>query len=163
MAGFTATPDQITRGLATAQWPARLQRLTKGPLVHHLAPGWSLWLDGGHNAAAAATIAAHAKDVWGEKPLHLICGMINSKDPRTFLAALAPAAASLTGVAIPGEGNSLTADEIAAAGGAAGLPSRTAPSVQAALWGLSERERGPARALICGSLYLAGTVLRDNT
>ena len=163
MAGFAATADQVVRGLGAAEWPARLQRLTKGPLVHHLAPGWSLWLDGGHNAAAGATIAAHAMDVWGEKPLHLICGMINSKDPKTFLAALAPAAASLTGVAIPGEANSLTADEIAAAGGAAGLPSRTAPSVQAALWGLSERERGPARVLICGSLYLAGTVLRDNT
>lgn len=163
MAGFTAAPDQITRGLATAQWPARLQRLTKGPLVGGLAPGWSLWLDGGHNAAAGAAIAAHAGGGWGEKPLHLICGMINSKDPKTFLAALAPAAASLTGVAIPGEANSLTADEIAAAGGAAGLPSRTAPSVQAALRGLSARERGPARVLICGSLYLAGTVLRDNT
>ncbi|MEP3117981.1 MAG: bifunctional folylpolyglutamate synthase/dihydrofolate synthase, partial [Alphaproteobacteria bacterium] len=51
----------------------------------------------------------------------------------------------------------------AAAGGAAGLPSRTAPSVQAALRGLSAREQGPARVMICGSLYLAGTVLRDNT
>lgn len=163
MAGFTAAPDQITHGLATAQWPARLHRLTKGPLIKNLAPGWSLWLDGGHNAAAGAAIAAHAKEAWGEKPLHLICGMINSKDPGTFLAALAPVAASLTGVAIPGEANTLSADKIAEAGNAAGLPSRTAPSVQAALWGLLEREQGPARVLICGSLYLAGTVLRDNT
>ena len=163
MAGFTATADQIVRGLGTAEWPARLQRLSKGPLVGNLAPGWSLWLDGGHNAAAGAAIAAHAKDVWGEKPLHLICGMINSKDPGTFLAALAPVAASLTGVAIPGEANTLSADVIAAAGDAAGLPSRSAPSVQAALWGVLEREQAPARVLICGSLYLAGTVLRDNT
>ncbi len=163
MSGFTSAPDQVIRGLATAQWPARLQRLTQGPLVDILAPGWSLWLDGGHNAAAGAAIAAHAGEAWGDKPLHLICGMINSKDPGTFLAALAPVAASLTGVAIPGEANTLSADEIAAAGGAAGLPSRTAPSVQAALRGLSAREQGPARVLICGSLYLAGTVLRDNT
>jgi len=163
MAGFTATADQIVRGLGTAEWPARLQRLSKGPLVGNLAPGWSLWLDGGHNAAAGAAIAAHAKDVWGEKPLHLICGMINSKDPGTFLAALAPVAASLTGVAIPGEANTLSADVIAAAGDAAGLLSRSAPSVQAALWGVLEREQAPARVLICGSLYLAGTVLRDNT
>ncbi|MEQ9560225.1 MAG: folylpolyglutamate synthase/dihydrofolate synthase family protein [Rhodospirillales bacterium] len=163
MDGFGAAPDQINRGLGAAKWPARLQRLSKGPLVSHLAPGWSLWLDGGHNAAAGAAIAAHAKDVWGEKPLHLICGMINSKDPGTFLAALAPVAASLTGVAIPGEINTLSADVIAAAGNAAGLPSRSAPSVQAALWGVLEREQAPARVLICGSLYLAGTVLRDNT
>ena len=163
MAGFTVTADQIVRGLGAAEWPARLQRLSKGPLVGNLAPGWSLWLDGGHNAAAGAAIAAHAAEAWGEKPLHLICGMINSKDPRTFLAALAPAAASLTGVAIPGEANSLTADDIAGAGTAAGIPARAAPSVQAALWGLLERAQGPARVLICGSLYLAGTVLRDNT
>ncbi|MEQ8807140.1 MAG: bifunctional folylpolyglutamate synthase/dihydrofolate synthase, partial [Rhodospirillales bacterium] len=88
---------------------------------------------------------------------------INSKDPGTFLAALAPVAASLTGVAIPGEINTLSADAIAGAGAAVGLPSRSAPSVQAALWGLLEREQAPARVLICGSLYLAGTVLRDNT
>ena len=163
MTGFGAAPDQINRGLATAQWPARLQRLTQGPLVGNLAPGWSLWLDGGHNAAAAATIAAHAAEAWNEKPLHLICGMINSKDPATFLSALAPVAASLTGVAIPGEANTLTADAIAAAGAALGIPARTAPSVQAALWGLREREQNPQRVLICGSLYLAGTVLRDNT
>jgi dihydrofolate synthase/folylpolyglutamate synthase len=162
-AEFEAAPDQIARGLAAAQWPARLQQLTKGPLVGRLAPGWSLWLDGGHNASAGAAIAAHARDAWAEKPLHLICGMINSKDPQTFLAPLAGVAASLTGVAIPGEPNSLSAGDIAAAAEAVGLPARPAPSVQAALWGLLERETGPQRVLICGSLYLAGTVLRDNT
>jgi dihydrofolate synthase/folylpolyglutamate synthase len=163
MAGFDAAPDQIARGLVTASWPARLQRLAKGHLVRQLAPGWSLWLDGGHNAAAGAIIAAHAAEAWGEKPLHLICGMINSKDPATFLKPLAAVAASLTGVAIPGEANTLSAQDIVAAGEGAGIPSRAAPSVQAALWGLLEREQRPGRVLICGSLYLAGTVLRDNT
>ena len=163
MAGFSATEDDIRRGLATASWPARLQRLSKGPLVRHLSPGCSLWLDGGHNAAAGAAIAAHAREAWDEKPLHLICGMINSKEPATFLAPLGEVAASLTGVAIPGEPNTLSAEDIVRAGEAAGLPSRTASSVQSALWSLLERERGPLRILICGSLYLAGTVLRENT
>ncbi|PIW28073.1 MAG: bifunctional folylpolyglutamate synthase/dihydrofolate synthase [Rhodospirillales bacterium CG15_BIG_FIL_POST_REV_8_21_14_020_66_15] len=163
MDGFRASADQVARGLASAQWPARLQRLTRGPLVRDLPPGGSLWLDGGHNAAAGATIAAHAREAWGEKPLHLICGMINSKDPRSFLAPLSAVAASLTGVAIPGEANTLSADDIAAAGRAAGLADvRTASSVQAALRGLTERAQGPRRVLICGSLYLAGSVLRDN-
>ena len=163
MAGFSATEDDIRRGLATASWPARLQRLSKGPLVRHLSPGCSLWLDGGHNAAAGAAIAAHAREAWAEKPLHLICGMINSKEPATFLAPLGAVAASLTGVAIPGEPNTLSAEDIVRAGEAAGLPSRTASSVQSALWSLLEREHGPLRILICGSLYLAGTVLRENT
>ncbi|MEQ8505647.1 MAG: folylpolyglutamate synthase/dihydrofolate synthase family protein [Rhodospirillales bacterium] len=163
MEGFRAKPGQVLRGLAGAHWPARLQQLTKGPLISRLAPGWSLWLDGGHNAAAGAIIADHAREAWGEKPLHLICGMINSKDPATFLESLASVAASITGVAIPGEPNTLSAEDIAAAGAGLGLAATTAPSVQAALWGLLDREQGPQRVLICGSLYLAGTVLRDNT
>ncbi|MEQ8226916.1 MAG: folylpolyglutamate synthase/dihydrofolate synthase family protein [Rhodospirillales bacterium] len=162
MEGFRAKPGQVLRGLAGAHWPARLQQLTKGPLISRLAPGWSLWLDGGHNAAAGAVIADHARDAWGEKPLHLICGMINSKDPAAFLEPLASVAASITGVAIPGETNTLPAEDIAAAGTGLGLAATTAPSVQAALWGLLDREQGPQRVLICGSLYLAGTVLRDN-
>lgn len=171
MDGFDVTSDQIAEGLATANWPARLQRLTTGPLINGLGDGWSLWLDGGHNAAAAEVIARYARDVWADRPLHLVCGMINSKDPGTFLGPLAGIAASLTGVAIPGESNSLTARQIAEAGRAVRIPSGTAASVTEALAAIAARggqdpgagagQTAPC-VLICGSLYLAGTVLRDN-
>ena len=39
-------------GLRRIDWPARLQRLTRGPLAETLPPGWELWLDGGHNPGA---------------------------------------------------------------------------------------------------------------
>ena len=162
MAGFSVAPDQIARGLAQAHWPARLQHLTKGPLVSGLPPGWTLWLDGGHNEAAGAIIAAHAQETWAEKPLHLVCGMINSKEPSAFLKPLSQVAASVVGVPIPGEENSLSAGDIVDAARGLGMRALRAPSVQAALWGLHERETRPSRVLICGSLYLAGTVLRDN-
>ena len=171
MEGFNASADQIADGLASAKWPARLQRLTAGPLVNGLGDGWALWLDGGHNAAAAEVIADYAREVWADRPLHLICGMINSKDPATFLGPLAGVAASLTGVAIPGEPNTLTAQQIAEAGRGVRIPSGTAASVAEALAAITARVGQDAGAeagqtapcvLICGSLYLAGTILRDN-
>ena len=45
------------RGLTEARWPARLQRLTQGPLIDLVPPGTTLWLDGGHNPAAGQVLA----------------------------------------------------------------------------------------------------------
>ncbi|MEK9672197.1 MAG: folylpolyglutamate synthase/dihydrofolate synthase family protein [Rhodospirillaceae bacterium] len=173
MAGFVADDDARNQGLAAARWPARLQRLTRGPLVAALPQGWELWLDGGHNQAAGETIAAHARDVWGDRPLHLICGMINSKDPKAFLKPMAGVAADLHGIAIPGEQNTLAAGDIVGAAAAAGIDAREAPSVMAALAEVFQAagspsapggapSPAPARVMICGSLYLAGEVLAQN-
>lgn len=162
MEAFQALPDGIARGLATASWPARLQHLTAGPLVDALPHSWELWLDGGHNPAAGEILAHHAKAVWCDRPLFLICGMLNSKDPGEFLAPLARVAESLRAVSIPGEENSLSADDMVAAASGKGLPSATASSVAAAISEFAGVTKDPARILICGSLYLAGTVLAEN-
>ncbi len=82
----------VRRGLAAVEWPARLQRLTRGPLADSLPPDWELWLDGGHNDSAGEVLARQAVD-WsvaddsragphgGRRPLLLIYGMLASKDP----------------------------------------------------------------------------------
>ncbi|MES2711802.1 MAG: folylpolyglutamate synthase/dihydrofolate synthase family protein, partial [Pseudomonadota bacterium] len=67
----------IARGLATATWPARLQRLD-GALARLLPAGWELWLDGGHNAGAGQALAAHLPS-WRDQPLHLVVGMKKGK------------------------------------------------------------------------------------
>jgi len=159
-------PDDaaVRRGLAEARWPARLQRLTRGPLADLAArrgAGWELWLDGGHNAAAGLALAATA-EAWRDRPLHLIYGMLNTKAARDFLAPLGRHAASLQAVAIPGVEASLSAEEAAAEATAAGLFASTAESVEAALAAILETAPAPGRVLICGSLYLAGQVLADN-
>ncbi|WP_404322612.1 bifunctional folylpolyglutamate synthase/dihydrofolate synthase [Azospirillum doebereinerae] len=160
----------VRRGLASVEWPARLQRLTRGPLADGLPPDWELWLDGGHNDSAGEVLARQAVD-WsaadadkdGGRPLLLIYGMLASKDPYEFLAPLAPFAHALRSVAIPGEEASLTAEESAEAGRTCGIQDSAAtPSVAAALAGLTQVRTGPARVLICGSLYLAGSVLAEN-
>lgn len=151
----------VARGLGTVDWPARLQPLTEGPLADRLPDDWELWLDGGHNPAAAEMLAAHASAHWSDRPLHLIGGMMNSKETSDFLRPLAPVAASFHAVAIPGEDNTLAARDLAAAAGQAGMDATVGTSVTAALEEILAGQDGPARVLICGSLYLAGTVLAD--
>ncbi|WP_120631316.1 folylpolyglutamate synthase/dihydrofolate synthase family protein [Ruegeria sp. EL01] len=142
-----------------AEWPARMQRLKTGPLVQ-MAPEAELWLDGGHNAAAGIAVA----DVLAKlpkRPTHMICGMLNTKDVTGYLAPLAKQAQSLTGVSIPGETNTLSAEDTAVAAAKVNLPASTADSVAGALKGIVG-QNPQARVLICGSLYLAGNVLREN-
>jgi dihydrofolate synthase/folylpolyglutamate synthase len=83
--------------------------------------------------------------------------MMATKDSGTFLRSLAPLAASLTAVPIPGEPNALPADELADIARRNGLDATAASDVATALDALSGRAAG--RVLICGSLYLAGHVL----
>jgi len=149
----------VAEGLTSAAWPGRLQKLTGGPLVAHLPAGWELWLDGGHNAAAGAMLAAHAAANWADRPLHIIGGMMNSKDTADFLRPLSGPAVSFNALAIPGEENSLPADELASAAGAVGLRAEVTGSVTAAIQAIVASAETPGRILICGSLYLAGTVL----
>ncbi|MBL8666501.1 MAG: bifunctional folylpolyglutamate synthase/dihydrofolate synthase [Rhodospirillales bacterium] len=159
-AGFDE--QTLARGLTSAQWPARLQRLEGGRLAALLPPGWELWLDGGHNPAAAAVLAQHLAR-WKDRPVHVIFGMLRSKQAGAFLALLAPHVASLHGVAIPAEEASLSADEAAALAAHCGIDARPMTSVAAALGSLAATAGpSPARVLICGSLYLAGAVLAEN-
>ncbi|WP_312529481.1 folylpolyglutamate synthase/dihydrofolate synthase family protein [Paracoccus sp. (in: a-proteobacteria)] len=141
------------------EWPARMQRLKHGPLIE-AAGNCELWLDGGHNPAGAeavaATLAAMAK-----RPTHLVCGMLNTKDVLGYMRPLTAVAQSLTAVAIPGEAATLSAEETAQAAAEAGFEVSTAPDTLQAVRRLAAEHPG-ARILICGSLYLAGQVLRDN-
>lgn len=140
-------------------WPARMQRLTEGALADLARPA-TLWLDGGHNPAAGRAIAATLRQE-PKQPTHLICGMLRTKDIAGYLTPLAAVAESLTAVSIPGEAATLSADETKAEAEAAGLPATTAASVSAAITRITQ-ETPQARILICGSLYLAGHVLREN-
>lgn len=156
--GFDA--EACEAAVTRAEWPARMQRLRRGPLAES-APGVELWLDGGHNPAGGAAVAATLARL-PERPTHLICGMINTKDEAGYMRPLATVAQSLTAITIPEEPNSQPAEVTEAAARAAGFArTATAPSVAAALATLAAADP-TARVLICGSLYLAGKVLRDN-
>jgi dihydrofolate synthase / folylpolyglutamate synthase len=156
--GF-AVPDQaLARGMSAVEWPARLQRLTRGRLPALLPDAAELWLDGAHNPAGGEALARVAMR-WRDRPLRLVFGMLATHDPQGFLAPLAPLIDGLAALAIPGEPNARPAAELAAAASALGIKAAPAPGIAEAV----ETASAPgARTLICGSLYLAGRVLAEN-
>ena len=149
-AGVWPAPDVLARGVAAAEWPARLQRL-RGALAALLPEGSELWLDGAHNPGGAEILAAQLQ-VW-DGPTTLILGMKKSKDVGEFLRILLPHAGAVYAVAEPEQHLALPVDEIIAASGGVAKPG---PDVRAALGQITK----PGRVLICGSLYLAGEVLK---
>jgi dihydrofolate synthase/folylpolyglutamate synthase len=153
--GEAACEAAVTR----AQWPARMQRLRTGPLVN-LAPQIELYLDGGHNPAGGAAVAATLARL-PMRETHLICGMLNTKDVRGYMAELAGHAKTLRAVSIPNEVNTLPAETTAAAAVSVGMDACIAPSVAEALADIAANAPH-ARVLICGSLYLAGHILKEN-
>jgi len=156
--GFDETACEAA--VRKAEWPARMQRLRQGPLAES-APQVELWLDGGHNPAGGEAIAATLARM-GRRPTHLICGMLNTKDIAGYLRPLAGQAQSLTAVSIPNEVNTLPSSATAEAARKAGFAEvAEAGSVAEALAAIVA-QAPQARVLICGSLYLAGQVLRDN-
>ena len=152
--GLPITEAALARGVATAEWPARLQRL-RGKLAAMLPPHWELWLDGGHNPGAGVVLAEQLAR-WADRPLHLVVGMKQSKDSSEFLRPLIPHAATLSAVAEPGQHLAMPVEAIIAASG--GI-ARQGPTVREALTAIPKSGL-PTRVLICGSLYLAGEVLK---
>lgn len=136
-------------------WPGRMQRLTRGSLAA-LAPECELWLDGGHNPAAGEAIAQTLARL-AERPTHLICGMLNTKDVAGYLRPLAAMAKRFTALTIPGEANAIAADDLAKTAQSLGFATNTAPDLRGAL----AATRPGERIVICGSLYLAGEALRQ--
>ncbi|GBD42957.1 Dihydrofolate synthase/folylpolyglutamate synthase [bacterium HR40] len=158
---FAIGPAACALGLRRTRWPGRLQRLERGPLVELLPPDFELRLDGGHNPAAGEVLAESLPELARGRPVHLVVGMLRTKDARTFLAPLVPLVRSITAVPVPDEPLSREPAELLALLEGRGVEAATAPSVEEALRRLATAP-GPALVLICGSLYLAGAILRDN-
>ena len=142
-----------------AFWPARMQRLRQGPLVD-AAPKVELWLDGGHNPAGGEAVAATLGRM-PKRATYAICGMLNTKDVGGYMRPMAPQLTALYAISIPNEKNTLPAEVTRDAARSAGIAAESADSVADALAKIAAKDP-EARVLICGSLYLAGAVLREN-
>ena len=147
------------KGLASVDWPARLQKLTRGPLVEALPPGGELWLDGGHNEDCGIALARHGRE-WAKEPaplpLYLIFGMLTTKDASGFLRPLARHARAARAVPIPKATPPTRRTRPAREAAEVGLDCVPANDIGAALEDLLATQPAPMRILICGSLYLAG-------
>lgn len=155
----------LAAAATAARWPARMQRLAPGPLLDLLPPGSQLWLDGGHNEAAAQSVSAALAQVAQGRPVHLVLGMLSNKDAAGLLAPFAPLARSLTAIPVPGHAHHAPTDLADTARGLGIAITDSAADAGSALRRIAACLDADAAApvvLILGSLYLAGDVLAAN-
>jgi dihydrofolate synthase/folylpolyglutamate synthase len=162
---FKLAPAAYEAGVVKADWPARLHRLGQGPLVAQAPEGSEIWLDGGHNPEGGRAIAAALADLEERvsRPLVLIVGMLASKDCEGFLSNFTGLARRMIAVPVPHVEKSMSAEAVADAARAIGLPATSRDNLSEALEVARKLDLDPPpRILITGSLYLAGEVLREN-
>ncbi|TCT10681.1 dihydrofolate synthase/folylpolyglutamate synthase [Tepidamorphus gemmatus] len=157
---FAVDEAAVATAMQTVDWPARMQPLRVGPIADAAPANADIWLDGGHNPAAGEVLAAALAELEerNPRPVYLVSGMLTSKDASGFFTPFAGLVREVVTVPIPDVEASFDPVELAADAARAGLSARVAASVEEALASLPRDE--PARVLICGSLYLAGHVLR---
>jgi dihydrofolate synthase/folylpolyglutamate synthase len=152
-------------GIGKAEWPARMQRLSSGALAALMPPGGELWIDGGHNPDGGRVIASALADLEERvsRPLVLIVGMLANKDSGGFLKNFTGLARRIVTVPIPHQENAFSAQALAQAARAIGLPAQEGPDIETALAVIGGFDLDqPPRVLVTGSLYLAGAALERN-
>jgi dihydrofolate synthase/folylpolyglutamate synthase len=160
--GLPVSDREIADGLRRVTWPARMQPIREGRLRELLPAGHELWLDGGHNSHGASALARTVCELNNNafRPLVIIMGMMNNRDPRDFLAQFKAFEPAVMGLTIPGEPNAHSAAQVVDAAKDLGMSARPMRSIVTALKHAATIP--DARVLICGSLYLAGDVLAKN-
>jgi len=165
--GLPVTEEIIAEAMKSVSWPARLQRLRSGNLIPFAPIGAEIWLDGGHNphggrAIAEAMASFEERD---PRPLYLVTGMINTKDPKGYFEAFEGLARKVLTVAIRNSDAGLDPAALAHDAAEAGLEAQPASSAASALSEIAietETDPIPPRILIGGSLYFAGNILEEN-
>ena len=163
---FPVSPQEIDMGLVSINWPARLQKLKEGNLIENLLEDVEIWIDGGHNQDAAKAIASTVRDWRTASPeisIHMVFGALNNRCPQNFLQYFTNVIDTIRAVDIPGETNALSTLEIENAALECGLTAYPAKGISPAITDIISNSSGKRRILICGSLYLAGAVLRENS
>lgn len=164
------SPKAIAKGLETVRWPARMQPLTSGPLAEKVqAAGGELWLDGGHNPQAAKALASAVTNLEArtERPLIMVTAMLANKDVGGFLNAFEGLSSGIIALDIPNHA-SLSPENLVELAAARGIKGDIAENIfhavdKAIAMGeaqIKNADDNPPRILICGSLYLAGEVLK---
>ena len=166
-AGFKLNERKVAEGLLSVSWPGRLERLTSGRLVDTAMQGVELWIDGGHNPGAGKVIAEAMATLndRDSRPLFLITGMINTKDPVGYFDAFTGMARHVFTVPVSESEAGLDPEFLADTADEAGLTAEPAKDVETAIATICKNWDGlerPPRILIGGSLYLLGDVLKAN-
>jgi len=156
------TTEHIEEGLRRTRWPARLERLEPGVCHELTGENTEIWLDGGHNPHAARAVATALADLEDRVPMPvvLILGMLNTKEISNYLAPFKGLCERIITVRIPGEENAVSAEVLALEAVKQGFTTTSSQSLEHALKQVASSGDKEQRLLICGSLYLAGNVLK---
>jgi len=141
--GRALSADATRQALARASSPGRAEVVRRHPLVI---------LDGAHNPAGAAALAATLREAFSWRRLHLVMGVSSNKDLAGIVRELAPLAdrgyaARNTSV------RSSEAEVVADALLAAGVPTQAFGSVRSALEAARAAATEEDLILVTGSLY----------
>ncbi|HET7467008.1 MAG TPA: folylpolyglutamate synthase/dihydrofolate synthase family protein [Candidatus Dormibacteraeota bacterium] len=143
------TDDAVRRGLASTDWPGRLQLIAERPRVI---------LDGGHNPAALTSAGVSLRRLIGDERLVILFGMLSERDPAQVLPALRsmrPEGAVFTETPSAGT-HAVSAEHLVEVYGGGGEAVKT---LEPALARAKELAGPDGNLLVCGSLYLVGDVL----
>ena len=153
--------EVLAQGVSSAVWPARFQRLTRGPLAQMAKErGSDLWLDGGHNPHAGRALAEAASRLVDRdpRPLVLVVGMFARKDAEGYFRPFAEMRPRVIATTFDSP-NAASADDLVAAAARVGLSPETASNVADGVARALEADGPAPHVLICGGLHFAGEVL----
>lgn len=163
------TPEILSTGLTTTQWPGRLQTLENHSFNELLPEGWDIVIDGGHNDSAGFVLADKLKE-WREstpeRPIHLVLAMVNRKDPRAFLTPILPFVDSVTVTEIENEPTSFSAHDLDQTVRNLGFFNvfKSLNSKQSVLDIVNRGVNSPgSRILMTGSLFFMGNILAQES
>ncbi|WDM84833.1 bifunctional folylpolyglutamate synthase/dihydrofolate synthase [Ehrlichia sp. JZT12] len=162
--GYNIDYEDIVQGITQARWPARLERITTGFLSTILPRSWDLFLDGAHNPAGSEMLSRWIKNE-NLGDLYVIVGMTREKDSILFLNHLKPYIKFLSSICVKSEPRAQTAEELlqtALSLGIRAVASRTLTDAISKILEVGDHNK-KSTILICGSLFLAGDVLLENS
>jgi dihydrofolate synthase / folylpolyglutamate synthase len=143
-------PEIVAEAFATFRSPGRIEVVSRQPLVI---------VDGAHNVAGAAALAATLAEEFVAGPRTLVVGMLREKDPWLMLEALGAADAAHVIACRPDSPRALDPDEIVEAAVDLGVAEDRAESVDSVPQALARAlavTPPHGQVVVAGSLYLAG-------
>ena len=158
---FNITNEHISKGIETASWAARMERITRGALLNLIDDGWEIWLDGAHNKAASQMLS-HVADEWSDKPLFAIAGITKGRKCDDFFLPLKDKVQHVCGIRVESEPSAYSAEEVSRQISQIGIDTSPADDIEDAIKQIKQKSDKPSRILICGSLYLAGDIKSYN-
>jgi dihydrofolate synthase/folylpolyglutamate synthase len=143
---FRITEESIVRGIATAEWPGRLEKLHSRPDVY---------MDGAHNPSAARELAAFWEQNFAGRKIWLLYGALRDKAVDEFAGALFPLAAEVI-FTQPRTSRAISAAQLAEIAGHHALHSAVIVDAEEAFEHALAHSVSEDIIFITGSLYLVG-------